>query len=348
MQPAAKKNLSLTGCASYAIILGSQTSVGPHTLLFQSLLKEFARTVHSRQSSQNLARGLIRVAERAYSLRDMKTVKEAGQVLMYLPVTGVQDIASFYQALVIKREGQTNRAKAILEDVADNAPSVFRARAIQALGALQYDIGKPDEALKYHIEALRALSIFKSRDPLTTLLIHLEISHIQSFEKNHQAALSTLERIYPVVKIVAEHNPAYFYFYHNELAVELSEVNRIEEAKAASAIALSSRVAEAYPNWFETQDDINAKSQAKAKSQAAASSHAQAAIERAFRPEPSSKTEHKQKRAFTFSLLARKADYGQRPVSIIAPTVIIYARIISLITQRIHRRPRPRGPPALR
>jgi hypothetical protein len=87
------------------------------------------------------------------------------------------------------------------------------------------------------------------------LLAHLEISHFKSDTGDHQAALATLENLSSIVQIVAKESPLYFYFYHNELAVEFGELGRLDEAKAALQVALTSRYAPAYPNWAKTRQE---------------------------------------------------------------------------------------------
>src|SRR5262249_16513065 len=82
---------------------------------------------------------------------------------------------------------------------------------------------------------------------------------VKSEMGDHRGALCDLERIAPLVRMVSQQNPLYFYFYHNELAVEFGELGRISEAEAACKIALASPFAHAYPEWSETRQELQAK-----------------------------------------------------------------------------------------
>lgn len=156
-------------------------------------------------------------------------------------------------------KGQRDEADALLEKVADDGPITYRARAIQTLGTNNHANCQLDEALRLQLEALRVASDKDARGLQTTLLAHLAISHLTSDAGDHKGALSVLESIAPLVQIVRRTNPLYFYFYHNELAVEFGELNRIAEAESASAIALASPFAPAYPEWAETRQELEAK-----------------------------------------------------------------------------------------
>jgi hypothetical protein len=91
------------------------------------------------------------------------------------------------------------------------------------------------------------------------LLVRLELSCIKSEVGDHRAALSDLESLAPLTRFVARRHALYFYVYHNELAVEFAQLGRLAEAEAASAIALASPFAPAYPEWSQTRDEITAK-----------------------------------------------------------------------------------------
>lgn len=235
-------------------------SVATHDgALHDFVLSRLAHSANSHQISTELASGFIRLAEHVYSTRDMKKLEEASRVLMNLPLAGARQIGLFYQALTVKRSGQIDEAQSLFETIADNGPLAYRARAIQALGALHYDKGQPAEALRFHLEAARAISHVIEQNLLVTLMIQLEISHIQAHVGNHQEALANLEKLASLVQLVAKYHPFYLCFYHNALAVEFEESGRIAEAEAACAIALASPFASAYPEWRETRDKIVAK-----------------------------------------------------------------------------------------
>jgi tetratricopeptide (TPR) repeat protein len=228
-------------------------------LLQRTVVSLLADAANSRQLFNQFAQRLIPLAEHAYSLRDMKTIQETSELLANLPITAARHIGQYYQALVIKRNGRADEAQCLLETVADNAPLAYRARAIQTLGVIRHEQGHLDDALRLYAETSRAASFDTHPGLLTNLLVNLQISVIKGSTGDHQGALDYLENLSPLVRLVANQQPLYFYFYHNALAVEFGELNRIAEAEAASAIALASPFAPAYPEWSETRQELEAK-----------------------------------------------------------------------------------------
>jgi tetratricopeptide (TPR) repeat protein len=214
----------------------------------------------------------------------------------------------YYQALAFSRSGKKNEALPLLEKVTDNAPIAYRARALQSSGAIHQWKGQIDEALRFYPEAMRAASPEIGRDLLTTLRVYLEISGIKSGDGDHRGALSILERVSPLVQIVASQTPLCFYLYHNELAIELAESGRIAEAEAACAIALASPFAPAYPEWSETREEIAAKRLSATPSFVA--------VNRAIKADSSQQAElecqPQQSKALAFSRLAVKKLFVQR------------------------------------
>lgn len=341
MQTAANSNLILTGCSSYAGFVSSEIRSSRRIPLSQSLFSGLAYTVHSRQAFEKFTRRLIKVAEQAYSLRDMKTVEEAGQILMNLPMDSARQIGLYYQALAFKRNGKIDEARILLQTVADKAPVGYRVRAMQTMASIYHNRGKLDETFLFCIEASRLASSEDNYDWVAKLIVHLNLSLIKSDKGAHNESLAYLENLLPLVRITARQSPLYYYFYHADLAYELAQVGHIQEAEAVIAVALNSPFAAAYAEWSETRDEI------VVKRQAATRSHSQVAIERALQPKPTPKSECKPKIAITFGLLICKRDYLQAGTSIIATAIIVHASIPRLIVKRIHRCFDPRSPPGL-
>lgn len=259
MQAAANTNRFFTGCSSKAEFADSEIVVDLGRSLRLIVASHLAQTVHSQGSFLKLANVLIHAAEQAYMIRDVDALQELSTVLMNLPIDGAWQIGLYYRALAMKRKGLIDEAHPLLETVADNAPLSYRARALQSLGTNHHTKCRLDDAFMLQLEALRVASDQNANGLRTTLLAHLEISHLKSEMGDHQGALDVLEATSPLVQIVSRQNPLYFYFYHNELAVEFGELNRIAEAEAACAIALASPFARAYPEWRDTRDEVAAK-----------------------------------------------------------------------------------------
>ncbi|HMG35401.1 MAG TPA: hypothetical protein VKM94_15790, partial [Blastocatellia bacterium] len=74
--------------------------------------------------------------------------------------------------------------------------------------------------------------------------------------------------------------------YHNALAVELGELGRLNEAKAALAVALASPFASAYPEWNETRLELEARRTAATHSIVAVHLPADALVEGQVHPIP--------------------------------------------------------------
>jgi tetratricopeptide (TPR) repeat protein len=259
MHRAARTSRFLIDISSSLRFSYSESGVSLDGLIQNLLVSRLARAANSRQALNELTCRLIPLAEQAFSLRDISALQAVSQILANLPLAGARQIGQYYQALAISRNGQTEEALSLLEAVAEDAPLSYRARAIQTLGSIYHRQGHLDEALRLYPEAMQAASSENGRDPLTILLAQLELACIKSERGEHREALAAYESLSPLVRLVSKQHPLYFYFYHNELAVEFAELGRIVEAKAASAIALASPFACAYPEWRETRDEIAAK-----------------------------------------------------------------------------------------
>jgi tetratricopeptide (TPR) repeat protein len=259
MQAAANTNRFLTGCSSSMGLADLESVVGNNDFLRHILASRLIQTVTSQELFLKLTNSLIQFAEQAYLRRDLDALEEISRVLMNLPIDAARQIGLYYHALTIKRKGHLDEAQTLLETVADKAPLNYRARATQGLGANYHDKGQLNEALRFQLEALRMASDKTAHGLQTTLLAHGEIAIVRSLDGDHHGALADLEKLWPLFYHVAKQNPFYFYVFNNELAVELGEAGRIEEAEAACKIALASPFASAYPEWAETRQELEAK-----------------------------------------------------------------------------------------
>ncbi|MGH9427864.1 MAG: hypothetical protein ACRD2L_16375, partial [Terriglobia bacterium] len=179
--------------------------------------------------------------------------------------------------------------------------------------------GQLDEALRFQLEALRSGSDSNANGLQIALMAHLEISALKSLNEDHKGALGILENLSAVVQIVGRRRPFYFYVYHNELAIELGELGRIAEAKAASGIVLASPFAPAYPNWAETRQELEAKRTSATPSIVA--------VSRAPEAEPSPRIEPQLKREPSRALALRRPvrerysfQRSKIPIAVIAKT----------------------------
>jgi tetratricopeptide (TPR) repeat protein len=291
MTKAAKTSRFLINLSSGRELADLESLTGRESLLQSIVGSALARSANSRQVFNELCYRLIRLAQHAYSLRDATMLHGVSQVLMNLPTRSSVRIGQYYQALSARQTGKIDEAMSLLETVAEKAPPVYRARAIQTMGAIHHRQGRSDEALLFYPAALRLASRDGGGDFLTTLLVRLEISCVKSEMGDHAQALGDLEKLSPLVRIVSRQDPLYYYFYHNELAVEFGELGRITEAEVACKIALASPFANAYPEWSETRQELEAKRTAATRSIVAISWTPEAEpspqIETKRQPEPS-------------------------------------------------------------
>jgi hypothetical protein len=259
MQTAAVTSRFLTGCSSKVGPADSENGISHSGLVQRIVASHLAQNIFSRNTFLELTHSLVRFAEQVYNLRDLDALQEVSGALMNLPVDVGQQIGLYYHALAINRSGLRAEAEALLETVAEKAPMCYRARAIQTLGANTHDKGQLDEALRFQIEALRAASNRNADGLQTTMLAHWEVSIIKSLDGDHEGAFSDLQRLSPLVNLIAKQKPFYFYAYCNALAVGLGELGRTAEAEAACAVALASPFASAYPEWTDTRLELEAK-----------------------------------------------------------------------------------------
>jgi hypothetical protein len=121
------------------------------------------------------------------------------------------------------------------------------------LGGCQLAAGNLDESAKTYLEVCRAANHI---DPLSKCSALRGIALIRSFDGDHQGSLADLERLFPVMRSFATSYPEDYRYYLNNLAYELGQVGRIEEARAAINVALRSPYADRFPDWAETAQEI--------------------------------------------------------------------------------------------
>lgn len=342
MQTAAMTSRFLTGCSSKVGLADSEIVVSRGGLLRHMVASRLAQTVHSQEIFVKLINELIRFADQALVMRDVHTLYEVSHVLMNLPVDAARQIGTYYYALAINRKGQKDEAEALFERIADNGPTTYRARAIQTLGANQHEKGQLDEALRFQLEALRVASDKDAHGLQTTVLALGEISIIKSLEGDHKGALSDLKNLSPFIDLIAKHEPFYFYAYCNDLAVDLGELGRIDEAKATLEVALASPYAPAHPNWAETLQELEAKRTSATPSIVAINQPSEVIAAPRTQPQPCQTP--KQVVAFCW-LSTKRASLQITLIAIARFRAIAGRRTIRDILDRLDRCIRSRAPP---
>jgi tetratricopeptide (TPR) repeat protein len=213
-----------------------------------SLLTLFSRI----KDVGEIARHLMRAAELASGRRDHQALAEISSLLCSLPNKAAQSCGLYYKALAIKQSGRIEDSKRLLDSSFSAAPPAIEARALQALGSIYEAHGKIDEAIRLYTQTMRLMRF----DAFASIGASIQISAIKSMAGDHEGALSDLENLWPLVRVVALQYPHLYFQFHNEIAFELGQVGRLDDARRAIAVAVASPVATAYPEWSETAAEL--------------------------------------------------------------------------------------------
>ena len=215
--------------------------VANNRFITSSLKGLYKYLTYHLSSFQVLGKRLIHEAEIAQAFRQTEKLEELGLILSSFPIKEYRLAGQYYIGWSISRKGHD--AQELFEKVVEESDT-YRARALIDLGSRQARKGDISSSITYYTEALK-----HSQTPYTIIQAERTIAAIKGDEGNHNKAIKHLERIAPL----ARYSPPIERFqYLNSLAVELTEVGRIEEATSISRIVLASPYAFAYPEWRET------------------------------------------------------------------------------------------------
>ena len=258
MQTAAQTNLLLTELSPLKF-LEPENQIG-YSRFYQQIVSIITKGLSGSRELSEYADELVALADHAYVVRHMETVARVSQALLALPqIPKYESVGRYYKALRMGRLGNLADAVVLLEQVAEQAPPLFRARALMSLGGFSYARGDLQSALRFYVEAGRAGKHRKHFDPLVTTQSHRMIAALKGEDGDHRRSLDDLEKIFPLARAVAREYPPLLSDYLNSYAVELAATGRIEEARNVSEIVLASPYAHAYPEWRETRDEIATK-----------------------------------------------------------------------------------------
>ncbi|MFP5262020.1 MAG: hypothetical protein ACLGJB_08960 [Blastocatellia bacterium] len=211
-----------------------------------------ANFINSSQIHAQLVR-FLRIAEIAYGQRNVEILEQAGQHLIRLPLQQASDAGMYFLAMAARRQGRREEARAMLQQVAASGTPRFVARAIQALGTIEHEENRLDEALHLYV---KAASIASEADSAAFINAQFQFSSIKSLAGDHQHSLDDLEKLWSYVRVVARDYQHIFFAYHNELAYELVQVGKFAVAQQVIQVAINSPLVDKYPEWQETAADI--------------------------------------------------------------------------------------------
>ena len=236
---AKKNNLVLNGASSFREL----------TALTGSL------TVLQSQSALN-ATGLelVELARQAWTTRHVDLLDQTVKAILALPLDPrVQNVARYYNAYALRRAGVPSETKVVLDNLIDAALPQHRPRIVLALGNCHLATGDVVSSTNLYLEAAR---IAADTDPLSRCSAIRDLALVRSIRGDHKGSLADLERLFPVMRSLATSYPDDYRYYLNNLAYELGQVGRIDEAKAAINVALRSPNAHRFPDWAETAQEL--------------------------------------------------------------------------------------------
>jgi hypothetical protein len=206
------------------------------------------------------AGSLISAAEQAHAVRNWTALGLLSDLLIRLDgLPRLRGIGFYYRGLTASRAGKGDIAESsvAIHRAIEDCPPAYRARAISSLAANAARLGDSVSQLKLHTEAIRAASSRDCWDPRTAVGASRTVAVWKAQDGSHRAALSDLEKLFPLARTVGRWHPHVYYNYLNSLAVELANNGRVKEARNASRIVLASAFSPAYPEWRETYEEIS-------------------------------------------------------------------------------------------
>ena len=269
---AASNNLVVTDISSFK--RPAEFERVSHGGLYQGIAQGLVKAFHTKQTLWDFITSVAWAADQALAARQYDRIGALSQLLLNLPLSPqAESVAHYYEALSINRSGHgdTVRAGALFEQVADRAPTQYRARAMLALGARRVSVGDHRAALPWYGEIMRIATRERAVDPATLYSAAQTIAVVKAKNGDHRGSVADLEEMFPLARMASYQEPRAYYTHLNSLAVELAEVGRLEQARRASEIALASPFAPAYREWQETFDEIALKQRRASRSTVAVS-----------------------------------------------------------------------------
>ena len=230
-----------------------------HPALYQVILTSLTQAERSRDNRVTLAGQLVSLAERSYLFRELEALDSASQLLMQLPLPRqYRSVGCYYQALRLQQfgHGDLDKARRLFVRVADDAPLFYRTRAMVSLAANAWLRADFHTGLSLYQDATRFASGDFFCTAYSTLHAGKMLAVAASLNGDHRGSLRILQDLSPLASMLRASQPLGYYDYLNSLAVELGEVNRLEEATHVSALVLSSPFAAVHPEWLETYTDV--------------------------------------------------------------------------------------------
>jgi hypothetical protein len=187
-------------------------------------------------------------AARGHAWRDYKLMKDFGGKLISCSLPAYRAIGHYYTGMAVADVGHGDCLRALwhYEQALKSCPAHFLPRLLLAIGSVSGFIERDDSNYR------KACLLVSSLSPDVDTFIEAQRG-LAILDDNRSRGLERLLSLYPMVKQGSLHIPA---DWANSVAVELLAAGKVEEAKAASIIALASPYAPFNPEWHKTAKDI--------------------------------------------------------------------------------------------
>lgn len=187
-------------------------------------------------------RQLLTAAELAQISRDADTLRSIASL-------GLGSLSLFCEAIGLNRQGKTTEAEVIARQLIEQGPDRFKSKALILL-ANNRRFTDPDGALILY-DRSRPLA----EDPATAITIVKMRAVILSDLGKNENALQALEQ---GVSLLGQLrcNPPLYTDYLNSLAVECTNVGKLDQARRLCKITTASPWIKLFPGWQETADHL--------------------------------------------------------------------------------------------
>src|SRR5215216_4660223 len=217
--------------------------------IVSSMPRLYQQLLVSIGTYEELGTRIVKQIKQYHSFRRLDEIRELGQILVNLPIEEYRLIGQYYLLWCGCREKKYHAS--ILENVIEQSLT-YKTRALQSRAAIEVYKGNFTDALHFYAES------FKTQPSVSEYIETTKaIAFIKSVEGFHDLALKDLESLVPILRYA---EPFAYYDILNSYAVELGMTGRKQEARNISRVVLASPFAYAYPEWYETANDLRGSS----------------------------------------------------------------------------------------
>lgn len=197
---------------------------------------------------EELGNRILGKIKSAYAFRQVEQVRELARMLARIPIRECQLVAQYYLVWCKCRELEYHPG--VLERIAEQSRR-YKAKALISRGTFDLYEGKPEAALYFYDEAIKA-----SDSMADYVVASRGIAATKSSEGFHASALRDIERLIPFLRYA---EPLTYFEVMNSYAVELLATNRLDDAQDVLLVAVSSPYGPFYSEWQDTFSEIKLK-----------------------------------------------------------------------------------------